>query len=129
MLSVPTALLLHTTPTGRHYDWLVGTPDYGLDPTTRVWTARVEHPSGSWHELGSFKLSVIDPHRPMYLDYQGPITDGRGHVKQVDRGTAVIHQWRTGMALWDIRMKHFQGRVRVEIITGKTWRVGIIGLG
>lgn len=129
MLSVPTALLLHTTPTGRHYDWLVGTPEHGRAPAARLWTARVDHPSGAWRELETLGLTVIAPHRRSYLDYQGPIGGGRGHVRRVDRGEVVIHQWRAEKMLWDVRLQHFQGQVRADMISGETWRAKIIGRG
>jgi len=127
MLRVPTALLLHTTPDGCHYDWLIGTPEHGADPEAGLWTARVNHPSGTWRSLGRLDLTVIDPHRSVYLDYQGPISGGRGHVRRVDQGVAVIHLWRVGLVVLDIRMQHFQGRLEIGEVATKSWRARIIG--
>ncbi len=127
MLRVPTALLLHTTPDGRHYDWLVGTPDYATAPQARLWTARVAHPSEAWRGLGCFDLTVIAPHRRAYLDYQGPISGGRGEVTRADRGEAVIELWRASRIVWGIRLQHFQARVQADVIDGDTWRARVIG--
>lgn len=127
MLRVPTALLLHTTPDGRHYDWLVGTAEYGVDPQARLWTARVAHPSEAWRGLGCFDLAVIAPHRRVYLDYQGLVSGGRGGVTRLDRGEAVIELWRAGRIVCDIQMKHFRGRVLADVVDGDTWRARVIG--
>ena len=127
MLTVPTALLLHTTEAGRHYDWLIGTPDHRKAPDARLWTARVEHPTGDWTALGRFGLTALPPHRREYLHYQGPISDGRGRVARVDRGRALIRGWWCGRIVLDVRLMHFRGCIEVSAIAGDAWRASVIG--
>ncbi len=127
MLRVPTALLLHQAPTGRHYDWLVGTPEYHRDPLAGLWTARVTQPSRCWRGLGGFDLTLLPPHRRRYLDYQGPVSGGRGGVLRVDRGTVVIHLWRENRVVWEVRCEHFSGLVEADRLSGHAWRARVVG--
>jgi hypothetical protein len=49
---------------------------------------------------------ALDDHRAIYLDYEGPISGGRGSVRRVDRGTFVVAEWT-------------DERVRVRIVGGQ----------
>lgn len=126
MLRVPTVLLLHQTPTGRHHDWLIGTPKYLCDSGSRLWTARVAPPSRCWRAQGLIDLEVASPHRRAYLDYQGPISAGRGHVRRIDRGSVVIRLWRSDRVVWDVFMQHFTGRIVATRLNEQTWRARIV---
>ncbi len=126
MLHVPTALLLHQTPTGSHHDWLVGTPENYSKPRSGLWTARVSPPSRCWRGLGQFGLTLLDSHRRMYLDYQGPIAGGRGNVTRVDRGDAVIHLWRVGLIVWELHLQHFTGVIEAARMADHAWRARVI---
>lgn len=35
----------------------------------------------------------LDDHRTAYLDYEGPVSRGRGTVRRLDRGTYVTQEW------------------------------------
>jgi hypothetical protein len=122
MLRVPTALLLHRTPTGCHHDWLVGTPEYRSDPDSGLWTARVGPASRDWRELGHFDMTQLPPHRRAYLDYQGPISDGRGTVVRIDRGSAVIRLWSHDRIVWDVQMCHYTGLIDAKRLNEQVWR-------
>ena len=126
MLDVPTALLLHRTPTGCHHDWLVGTPEYRCEPGSGLWTARVGPASHDWCRLRRFDMAELPPHRRAYLDYQGPISGGRGTVVRIDRGWVVIRQWARDRIVWDVRMRHFQGTVETIRLSGSRWRAEVI---
>ena len=87
-----TLVLRHDLPDGsHHFDWLlepVGTDP--ADPDARVllcWRLPI-----SPHEaVGSILAATrLPPHRLLYLDYEGPITGGRGCVKRVASGQAEI---------------------------------------
>ncbi|MEZ6191281.1 MAG: hypothetical protein R3C45_08320 [Phycisphaerales bacterium] len=126
MLTVPTALLLHRTTDGSHHDWLVGMPDYRQDPTTRLWAARVAPASRHWRGLGRFDLSVIAPHRRAYLEYQGAVSDGRGSVMRIDRGTAVILLWSSMRIVWEVRMRDFTGTIEAQKRAGNNWGATVV---
>jgi hypothetical protein len=126
MLQVPTALLLHQTPTGRHHDWLIGGPKYLSDPGSRLWTARVGLASEAWRKAGAFNLKQLPDHRRAYLSYHGPLTGGRGHVKRIDQGHAVVLLWREGRIVLDIKLDRFTGLMELTRVSGPAWRGRVI---
>lgn len=126
MLTVPTALLLHQTPSGSHYDWLIGTPEYQRDRHSRLWTARVALPCRAWQDAGGFDLTELPPHRRAYLTYQGPISGGRGTVQRIDQGTVIIRLWTDERRIWDIGMTGFQGIIEAIRLTDQRWYAGLI---
>ena len=71
---------------GVHWDLLIEVPDQERLPT--------------W-QLATNPLTTTDPimarriqdHRPLYLDYEGPLSDDRGTVRRLDRGPAKVQPW------------------------------------
>ena len=98
MQSLRTAILEHTTADGVHHDWLIEDPRLTNPHATdaRLWTARVLPPPAQWAILGEFKLEVLPPHRRAYLDYQGPVSGNRGHVRRIAAGNCLIDLWSAG---------------------------------
>ena len=75
------ALLRHTLPDGSaHFDLLVEHPEHERVPTWRLAASPVEQTAVAGERIAD--------HRPLYLDYAGPVSGDRGHVEQVDAGTA-----------------------------------------
>ena len=126
MIPVPTALLLHTTRHGQHHDWLLGDPDRRGDPAARLWTARVDPPSGDWAGLQQFTLTRLPPHRSIYLRYQGPISGNRGEVRRVDAGYALVLLWRAERIILAVRMSHFTGRIALVPLAGDQWEARVL---
>ena len=50
-------------------------------------------------------------HRPMYLDYEGPISSGRGHVRRIDGGLATILNRSEDNLVVDLHGNTFVGRL------------------
>ena len=48
--------------------------------------------SMDWPITPSTRLIYLSEHRRTYLDYEGPVSDNRGHVKRVDQGHHTIQQ-------------------------------------
>ena len=69
------AILTHDHPF-LHWDLLLEEGD-----SLRTWRL---------HEAPSVPAEIaaeaLPPHRPLYLDYEGPVSGNRGHVTQWDRG-------------------------------------------
>jgi hypothetical protein len=95
-----TVQLLHTLADGsQHVDWMIAQDAAGDLPLT---TFRSPRRMDDLHEQESVLVERLPDHRPHYLDYEGPISDGRGHVRQVARGevrscqptAAEPEQWR-----------------------------------
>lgn len=60
-------------------------------------------------------------HRPLYLDYEGPVSGDRGRVTRWDRGT---FQWKTdspGRVIVQLCGTRLQGTVVLEWARGAEW--------
>lgn len=80
------ALLEHNSPDGVHWDLLIE-----KSPGERLPTWRLAHnPIGA---PGPVAAERIGEHRRLYLEYEGPISGGRGEVRRLDRGEATILAW------------------------------------
>jgi len=80
-----TVLLRHELPDGSwHFDWLLEHTDHP-DPLLaafRVWVPV--------HSTGAFEAQRMQDHRALYLEYEGPLSQGRGSVVRVQTGACKI---------------------------------------
>lgn len=74
-------LLCHELPDGSwHFDWMIETPGQAEGPLR---TLRVhERPDAA----DRFTAELLPDHRRAYLDYEGPVSGGRGTVRRVASG-------------------------------------------
>ncbi|MEW6251834.1 MAG: hypothetical protein AB1716_14405, partial [Planctomycetota bacterium] len=87
------ALLEHdTTPPGVaagsqtvHWDLLVEAPGRARVPTWRLAHNPLDH-------AGPVPAARIQDHRPLYLDFEGAISGGRGRVRRLERGPAEVER-------------------------------------
>ena len=75
----------HAAVAQRHWDFIVETPDCDRLPTWRL----AQNPLASPSEIPAER---IQDHRPLYLDYQGEVSGGRGTVRRLERGTTTIER-------------------------------------
>lgn len=85
-------ILRHALPDGsHHFDLLIGPEgeEPGADADARVLIAwrlpRLPGEGPSGHAADR-----LPPHRRHYLEYEGPLSGGRGRVLRVARGSAVV---------------------------------------
>lgn len=100
-VSISPFVILHHTglasrDRGDHWDWLIRFPDYFLaelgvrmqasqgDQFPGLLTFACETPPFHW-SLGT-QFWRLAPHRNQYLDYQGPVSGGRGQVSRAALG-------------------------------------------
>jgi hypothetical protein len=80
-------LLRHTLPDASwHYDWMIRP-----EPGARLLTFRVRVRIDDAN-LDAFDAEQIAAHRDAYLDYEGPLSHGRGRVKRIARGRAHLRE-------------------------------------
>ncbi len=130
MLQLPMVLLLHRTPQGSHYDWLLANPH---EPTGKLWSARVRVPSFHWPQKGAMMLQTLPPHRRAFLSYQGslsPLKDAvtgrliqRGCVTQIDIGWFIPQRWCDDRALLQLHWRQVQGLVELQRLSNQLWRL------
>jgi hypothetical protein len=83
----PTVLLLHRLPDGEsHYDWMIAVDPAGRSPLVSYRLAGRPDRLAAGEKIGA---TAIGEHRPLYLDYEGPVSGGRGRVERVRRGRAI----------------------------------------
>ncbi len=121
MIIRPTVLLEHVRARDRHFDWMILDPTRPPTAGVMLWTARVTLPTRSWARAGRFMLTPLAPHRRAYLTRQGRLTGGRGRVRRVDRGHAVILLWGRDAADLLVQTPRFSGRVRLRRLGGTRW--------
>ncbi len=66
---------------GDHWDWMLEPPEGSEGGLITFASSRA--PKEGWH--GEY-LELLPRHRCAYLDYQGPVSDQRGHVERVATG-------------------------------------------
>ena len=86
-------ILQHVMKDGEHWDLMLETKD-----ALATWQLR-EHPTQLGAGVSSIATKRIGDHRKAYLEYEGPVSGGRGTVTRVDSGTWRLiesdeHAWR-----------------------------------
>lgn len=86
MRNLRTTLARHDTPGGDyHFDWFLAVDD---PPAARVRTYRLSADPTRVEGPGArLSLEQLPDHRPFYLDYEGPISGGRGRITRIDDGS------------------------------------------
>ncbi len=98
------ALLVHDSPRGLHYDFFLEDGDL-----LRTW-ALPRLP-----ELGlDITCDALADHRPMYLDYEGPISGDRGTVARWDQGTYAVELWTDEGIIVELTGSKIIGRIELQ---------------
>jgi len=106
-MSCRMALLLHVTPDGAsHHDWMLERAPGGVLATFRV-DERIDRLDG-----GAFEAEAIGDHRRAYLDYEGEVSGGRGHVRRVASGSCTAPRFEGGRI--EVVADWGAGSIRIE---------------
>ena len=124
-------LLRHECPPGypkpSHWDFMLEADGVLLTWELRelpgTWLAAFELTASS--EVTTVTATQLADHRLHYLEYEGPISDGRGNVTRVDRGTYEIVQRSETRLRVNLKGSRLTGTVELEETLG-SWilRVG-----
>ncbi|MGA2620442.1 MAG: DNA polymerase ligase N-terminal domain-containing protein [Thermoguttaceae bacterium] len=108
------AILCHVGPQGRHWDFLLEGP-----AALRTW-ALPQLPQAEAELI----CEALPDHRLAYLDYEGPISDGRGTVARCDRGTYAVLSDSLGELLIELCGARFCGQVSLRPVPERPgwWR-------
>ncbi len=109
-----TVQLQHDLPDGTsHVDWMLEWA--GCTPGQLV-SIRLETPLNTL-EKGACQLGTrLDDHRAAYLDYEGPVSNGRGHVRRLEQGH--ILEWVCTGDEWWITLQWSDGLIRQIRVSG-----------
>jgi hypothetical protein len=118
-----TVVLEHQAPGGVHYDWLLEPPPSQPLPEGRLWAVRVPLPPSLWTAEGSLDLELLPPHRREYLDYEGPLSGGRGSVRRIASGTFWPRLWTPQRMRLDVRLGELRAEAELFGVSQNHWRV------
>jgi hypothetical protein len=108
-------LLRHEMPAAAerplHWDFMVESGE-----VLRTW-ALAEEPAAD----RAICAQRLPDHRLAYLDYEGPISNGRGSVARVDRGECSIAEDSPGKLVLDVFGEHLCGRIEIETAAAESW--------
>jgi hypothetical protein len=96
---MPRFVILEHDWNGRHWDVMLESGD-----VLRTW-AVAERPEPG-RDLPARPLA---DHRLAYLEYEGPITGGRGTVRRVDRGEYDVVSWSESRVVVELRGGRYSG--------------------
>jgi hypothetical protein len=108
------AVLIHDSPRGLHYDFFLESGD-----VLRTWALPQAPEPGS-----RMDGEALPDHRLIYLDYEGPISDGRGTVTCWDRGGFTCETWTDDEIVVSLLGERLCGRVELHRMSqiASTWR-------
>ncbi len=95
------ALLIHDSPRGLHYDFFLEEGD-----TLKTWALPRLPEAGL-----EISCEALIDHRPLYLDYEGPISGSRGTVTRWDQGTYSVELWTDDEILVELAGAKLSGMV------------------
>jgi len=112
-------VLQHESPAGLHWDLMLE-----MGPTLATW-ALPQPPDAT----AAMTVEALPEHRPAFLDYEGPLSAGRGSVTRWDRGTYRLER-RTDTELAVILAgEKLTGRATLTRLPGEPnrWRFSFVG--
>jgi hypothetical protein len=105
------ALLIHDSPRGLHYDFFLEAGEM-----SKTWALpRLPEPGLE------MPCEALADHRPMYLDYEGPVSGNRGTVTSWDRGTYSVELWSDEEIIVALAGERLAGRVELRRQAGQWW--------
>jgi hypothetical protein len=118
-LGVPRFVVLHhNTSDGEHWDLCLE-----QDAILATWQLAENPQRLDTDNSQPIAARRIQDHRKLYLDYEGPISNNRGHVTRLDRGTyRLIEQFPTQ---WHFRLygHYLNGTYDLIFITQSNWQL------
>lgn len=104
-----------------HWDFLV-------EVGNALATWAIEQPPD---QPGAQPAHKLPDHRPLYLDYEGPVSGGRGDVSQWDTGTCEIEQRSVEQLVYRLQGTMLRGRASLTLIdpANNVWEWEFLGNG
>lgn len=103
-------ILAHDSSRGLHWDFM-------LEQETSLATWALPQPPDAGAQL---RADQLPDHRLAYLDYEGPISGGRGTVSRWDQGTYLIERRTDEQWIVTLQGERLRGRVTLERLPDQT---------
>jgi hypothetical protein len=107
-------ILQHDHPHGLHYDFMLAIGD-----VLKTWSL-AEPPTNGIEQTAE----LLPGHRLAYLDYEGPVSDNRGTVKQRDKGTYRFIEQTASLHVVELAGEKIRGKIelRLEAEISNRWK-------
>lgn len=66
---------------------------------------------------------LIQPHRRDYLEYEGPVSRGRGRVEIYDTGKYNVIFREKDLILLNLRGNKLSGKIEIKKTSGSSWKI------
>ncbi len=107
---MPRFVILEHTWNGVHWDIML---EFG--EVLRTWA--IDTPiSGGW----AVPVRSMADHRIAYLEYEGPVSANRGHVRRWDTGTYHVNEWSDTLVRVELRGTQLFGLLELRAVAGAT---------
>lgn len=103
-----------------HHDWPEPHYDLMLEQADGLWTWRIPTPLHCRSDEIALRLP---DHRLMYLDYEGPVSGGRGTVRRFQEGIYVLGSVTDQTLRWWWRSDDVEGLAELQQVDGDRWRL------
>jgi hypothetical protein len=107
-------VILEHTHQGVHFDLM-------LEVNGKLRTWRLASPPGSGKSIAA---EASFDHRLLYLDYEGPISGDRGHVRRWDTGTYEGVACAADLVVVALGGEKLRGRLELRLIQDQMWQCG-----
>jgi hypothetical protein len=112
-------LLYHDQAGSAHWDLMI-------DRGTALATWQLLDPPETLAVMGGSPIRArrLADHRRIYLDYEGPVSEDRGHVRRIDRGECLALE--ASPTSWTIRLigRVLRGTFVLSRIEDDRWELG-----
>ena len=118
-----------------HWDFMLehgpALKTWSLEVLPPAWKAALALPAGSPSTVQTVQAVKLPDHRPVYLDYEGPVSGNRGHVTRCDGGTYRLlsppESLDDGLLEIQLDGPRIQGKVTLRPVSPATdaWLLGI----
>lgn len=99
---------------------------WNLDALPDPWAEAIGEPPGGGSSVAA---AAIADHRLAYLEYEGPISGGRGTVRRIDAGTCVMMHFAADHYKGAITGDRLRGTILLERIEAAVWRLAAARAG
>jgi DNA polymerase Ligase (LigD) len=110
---MPRFVVLEHVWNGTHWDFMLEAGE-----VLRTWA--IDAPLVAGRNLPA---RALGDHRPIYLEYEGPVSGNRGSVRRVDSGTYTVISWSAEHVRVDLKGSQLVGVVdlrSIGLVSGKT---------
>jgi hypothetical protein len=115
-----------------HWDFMLEQGDalltWSLAELPAPWheaAGKSQPPAGTAAAILAVEATKLAVHRLAYLDYEGPVSDGRGEVTRCDGGDYRLLEASEARVCVELAGRQIRGRITLDRTSGDRWRLQV----